>query len=393
MIGGGDVLGEGAQLVGPPVGLRRVGRSEQGDNAGKDMDSSPTNRSSRARDSLVIGMAMRPRSSPGGHEESSAPERSTASSVQWGAVTEAAVASNREQPVRGRSGVCDVSAANVMKEISRSRKRKSPGGGNAAVILPPDEVGDRCSQGQPAAGGVHFRWVNSGYTFVGLMLHDECRVKHGSSKDRTQRKLWWVHSKAVQKGGQYAAPRLALAAYMQRLQPTLHFQVLLTEPDGTCIHQLARIIPECTLQATPAPRARLKELEDRDPPACGELSDILLLLYRIQFDAGLTAIVLGAISWYAEDEEQAGSALYVLRVKRVGNDQITMEPDPDLIAPDDVARCACICASLPTLPLLCTLDCLYAFPARGSLTPPLHPPPPSVVSHPLRGLMHPRVRA
>ena len=154
MIGGGDVLGEGAQLVGPPVGLRRVGRSEQGDNAGKDMDSSPTNRSSRARDSLVIGMAMRPRSSPGGHEESSAPERSTASSVQWGAVTEAAVASNREQPVRGgRSGVCDVSAANVMKEISRSRKRKSPGGGNAAVILPPDEARRRQVQPRPTCGG------------------------------------------------------------------------------------------------------------------------------------------------------------------------------------------------------------------------------------------------
>ena len=89
-----------------------------------------------------------------------------------------------------------MSAANVMKEISRSRKRKSPGGGNAAVILPPDEVGDRCSQGQPAAGGVHFRWVNSGYTFVGLMLHDECRVKQGSSKDRTQRKLWWEIGRA-----------------------------------------------------------------------------------------------------------------------------------------------------------------------------------------------------
>ena len=52
-----------------PAGLRRVGRSEQGDNADKDMDSSPTKRSSKARDSRVNGMAMRPRSSSAGDGE------------------------------------------------------------------------------------------------------------------------------------------------------------------------------------------------------------------------------------------------------------------------------------------------------------------------------------
>ena len=249
---------------------------------------------------MVSGVAMRPpRSSSGELVESSAPERSTASAIQWGGVTETAVPSNREQPTRGGravdpSGVCDLLAANVRRGDSRSRKRKRMGGGNAAVILPPDEAGDKCSQGQPAAGGVHFRWVASGYTFVGLMLHEECRVKQSPSPDRVLRKHFWVHSSAVQRDGQYAAPRLALAAYMQRLQPTLHFQVLLKEPDGTCIHQLARIIPECTLQETPAPRARLKELEDRI--LFGELSDILLLLYRIHCDAGRAAIVLCALS-------------------------------------------------------------------------------------------------
>ena len=175
---------------GLPVGLRRVGRSEQGDNADEHMKSSPTMRTSNARDSMVSGVAMRPpRSSSGGHEESAASERSTASAIQWGGVTETAVPSNREQPTRGGravdpSGVCDLLAANVRRGDSRSRKRKRMGGGNAAVILPPDEAGDKCSQGQPAAGGVHFRWVASGYTFVGLMLHEECRVKQSPSPDR-----------------------------------------------------------------------------------------------------------------------------------------------------------------------------------------------------------------
>ena len=101
---------------GLPAGLRRVGRSEQGDNADKDMDSSPTKRSSKARDSRVNGMAMRPRSSSAGHEESSASVPPSASAIQWGDVTEVTVPSNREQSTRnGRaadpSGVCDLVAA------------------------------------------------------------------------------------------------------------------------------------------------------------------------------------------------------------------------------------------------------------------------------------------
>ena len=116
-----------------PAGLRRVGRSEQGDNADKDMDSSSTKRNSRARDSRVNGMAMRPRSSSAGHEESSASVPPSASAIQWGDVTEVTVPSNREQSTRnGRaadpSGVCDLVAANVRRGGSRSaRKRQKKG--------------------------------------------------------------------------------------------------------------------------------------------------------------------------------------------------------------------------------------------------------------------------
>jgi hypothetical protein len=217
------------------------------------------------------------------------------------------------------------------------KKKEKASEKEGLAIVPPDDVADMCGKGNARSGGANFTLVRAGWMFAGVIPDAACIVTQSRSVNRELRKRTWVHSASV-RGDVYAPPRAALETFLQAM-PEFQAQMVLTSADGTCAHQLMGFLPNVIAEEMPEEVLLMRTLAAAGE--YGDMKELLLTFHKRVFDAGHDAIALGAISWYDEEEAQAGTGLYIFRAVRDENNQVRVRREPSMVSAAEVAQRAC----------------------------------------------------